>query len=393
VPGLLCRGVRCAALRARVLLMMMTGGGLIITAAGGGGGAQVVGAYSLGPLLFTHAGLRPAMARRLLARHRIASRGAAEGEGGMAAHLALVISAALRQGVSRCRAEVEEEEAAAATATGGAINRAGVSQRSINRSINRRPSSCLHVGDTDELFSAGPDRRGTGLGGPFWTDWSVLRDATPQWGGDHGGQPPPPPPQQRWVWPPATVSEPLASRRCDPPAQCAATPATSARQQHRGTAVVVEPSGKTSFIQVVGHSAARCAAAADECCQPIRWRAGDLGAIVADAGVSDHVSGNRAYLQVVPRHGGALLEPGGGAESPGGGSRIVAVVRGVGGRWSRHDITREVCSPSPASSALTGGRSSEVACGRRRRGGGGGGGGGGMQDDLSLPIALGPAGV
>lgn len=148
----------------------------------------VVGAHAAGPLLFTHAGFRPQMLAKLGVDDSDPER--------LAAHLAKVVTSSLADAVADC---------------------AGL--------------SCRFEGD---LFSAGPDRGGRGVGGPFWTDFSVLADAD--------------------ALPPG-------------------------------------------LVQVVGHSAARCSLARNPKCQPIRAR-NDLAALVADAGLSVAYASNRAYLVI-----------------------------------------------------------------------------------------------
>lgn len=141
---------------------------------------RVKGAAAIGPLLFTHAGFRPAMLSRV-------------------GNIGKVTASALADFVDRSLLNAVEK------------------------------------GEFDaDVFSAGPDRRGSGVGGPFWTDFSVLQQASSL------------------------------------------------------------PKG---IIQVVGHSAARCKATQNARCEPVRARA-DLKAICVDAGLSEAYASNRAYLDI-----------------------------------------------------------------------------------------------
>lgn len=233
---------------------------------------HVRGAWATGPILFVHAGLRPAMLDRLMLR-------GFDGELGftslpnatLASRVADRISVALAAAVGKCARSNET------TATA------------------RR--HCLTLSDRNELFSAGPDRRGRGLGGPFWTDWSVLRRAAPttSWMASKSEF-------DQWIWPPARVT--------------------------RGTDAIslLEPSESNTFIQIVGHTPARCNARHDERCEPIRARS-DLAAVVADAGISEHYGGNRAYVTILPemRH------------------HLVSVTKGPEGKWRRHDFMAVSC--------------------------------------------------
>jgi len=149
----------------------------------------VAAAHAAGPYLFTHAGLRPAV---------LAALGAPRGAS--AAALARVVN-------ERLAVEVEACAGRAACAFG------------------------------DALLAAGPDRGGSGVGGPFWTDFGVLE----------------------------------AANQDDLP-------------EH--------------LVQVVGHTAAACDAKRRRGCAPVRHRA-DLAAVVVDAGMSRALHGNRAYLEIV----------------------------------------------------------------------------------------------
>lgn len=140
---------------------------------------RVKGALAVGPLLFTHAGFRPSMVSRVA------------GEEVSAAALADFVDRALLEAVEKNQYDAE-------------------------------------------LFSAGPDRGGRGIGGPFWTDFSVLLHAT--------GLP-------------------------------------------------------QGIVQIVGHSAARCKATRDAQCEPVRART-DLRAICVDVGLSEAYASNRAYLDI-----------------------------------------------------------------------------------------------
>ena len=87
----------------------------------------------------------------------------------------------------------------------------------------------------DDIFTAGIDRGGRGVGGTFWTDWRILEGS---------------------------------------PAE--ALP---------------------DAVQIVGHSAARCRPRRGSPCEPIRFRS-DLRAVVIDAGLSKAYASNRAYLEI-----------------------------------------------------------------------------------------------
>lgn len=92
---------------------------------------RVVGAASLGPYLFVHAGLRP----ELLAFYRRGGEATAT-----AADLAALVARRVADAVRDCGAS----------------------------------EACAFSGP---LFRAGADRGGTGVGGAFWTDWAALRAA------------------------------------------------------------------------------------------------------------------------------------------------------------------------------------------------------------------------
>mmetsp|Transcript_21359 Transcript_21359/g.84951 ORF Transcript_21359/g.84951 Transcript_21359/m.84951 type:complete len:385 (+) Transcript_21359:40-1194(+) len=170
-------------------------------------------AYAVGPYLFTHAGFRPAM-------------------------------------YDRVKASLEDDDddlsgdtaAAAATTVGPVKDASSVASalaRHANAEFDRAVSACEAppCALDGDLFSAGPDRGGRGVGGVFWTDFGVL-SAAPLGGLPAGG-----------------------------------------------------------VVQVVGHSAARCSATRTAACEPIRARA-DLAAVVVDAGLSVAYAANRAYLEV-----------------------------------------------------------------------------------------------
>ena len=144
---------------------------------------RVQGAFAIGPYLFSHAGFRPAMIDEI--------------DETSAEKLAERVNTALRDAVAKCS-----------------------------------ENTCAFAGP---LFSAGPDRGGRGIGGPFWTDFSVLSTA-------------------------------------------------------RGL--------PKDLIQVVGHSPPRCKAWKSSSCEPIRSRP-DLGAIVVDAGLSKAYASNRAFLEIL----------------------------------------------------------------------------------------------
>lgn len=150
---------------------------------------RVSAAFAAGPILFTHAGLRPTM---------LAALQSVDGQAHVAASaLAAFLNQQLLTAVRACR--------------------------------GRPPCTFAHP-----VFSAGPDRGGTGIGGSFWTDFSVLTSAD-----------------------------------CLPP----------------------------GVVQIVGHSAARCSAAKSVACEPVRFRP-DLAAICVDVGLSQAYAANRAYLSV-----------------------------------------------------------------------------------------------
>ncbi|KAJ8608896.1 hypothetical protein CTAYLR_005304 [Chrysophaeum taylorii] len=153
---------------------------------------NVVGAYAAGPVLFTHAGFRPAMLAK------VSPDPFAQNPASVAASLARLVNSELRSAVEKC---------------------SGI--------------RCAFEGD---LFSAGRDRGGNGVGGTFWTDFGILLDADAD-----------------------------------------ALPA--------------------GLVQVVGHSAARCSARASPKCEPIRARQ-DLAAVCVDAGLSVAYASNRAYLEI-----------------------------------------------------------------------------------------------
>jgi hypothetical protein len=337
---------------------------------------QVLGAWATGPLLFVHAGLRPAMLDRLM---RSSGGGGSFSSWHANATLASVvagrISGALAATVARC---------------------AGTSEQT---SPTRR--GCFKLSDElhDGLLSAGPDRGGRGLGGPFWTDWYVLRSAEPtsSWlmqeeegggagvgagvgvgvgegEGENGEET-----FRQWVWPAATVT-----RRAD------------------GSSVL-EPSEANSFIQIVGHTPARCDAREDDRCEPIRARS-DLAAIVTDAAISEYYGGNRAYVAVAVDAADAdaytastagVVEPARGQVHRQVGRtrrRLVAVVQGPGGKWRRRDLMAAACggsdgSSGPASTKSVDGDENDFA----RTEGAGDVTGVGLRDDLvSRAIPLGP---
>jgi hypothetical protein len=253
---------------------------------------RVRGAWATGPMLFVHAGLRPEMLDRLMLRGslnddvgftRLAS---PLPNASLASRVADRISVGLAAAVAKCATANE------------------------TTTLTRR--RCLKLSDHDGLFSAGPDRGGRGLGGPFWTDWSVLRRAEPTTSGMIMGTE-----EERkgdqWIWPPTRLT--------------------------RGSdgASVLEPSESNSFIQIVGHTPARCSARDDKRCEPIRARS-DLAAIVTDAAISAHYGGNRAYVTVpaeaIPAKTTAQLSVG---------HHLVSVTQGPDGEWRRNDLTAASC--------------------------------------------------
>ncbi|KAJ1456550.1 Metallo-dependent phosphatase-like protein [Pelagophyceae sp. CCMP2097] len=158
---------------------------------------DVLGAFAVGPFLFTHSGFRPQMLSTIEPDpiESAAEGGAFAAADALAAYVCKALLYAVRGG------------------------KAGRFQGAV--------------------FSAGPDRGGSGVGGPFWTDFKVLEAAS-----------------------------------------AAALP--------------------EGVMQVVGHTAARCEAwrPGSASCEPIRHRA-DLKAIVADAGLSVAYASNRAFVEIV----------------------------------------------------------------------------------------------
>jgi hypothetical protein len=243
---------------------------------------RVRGAWATGPILFVHAGLRPAMLDRLMLRGFDGAVGFTSlPNATLASRVADRISVALAAAVAKC----------------APANETTVPTR----------RSCLSLSDRDELFSAGPDRRGRGLGGPFWTDWSVLRRAEPtsSWVASSKDEAE----RDQWIWPPARV------------------------KQGADDASVLEPSETNTFIQIVGHTPARCNAQDDKRCEPIRARS-DLAAVVADAGISEHYGGNRAYVTISPGRTEPQLFVG---------HHLVSVIKGPEGEWRRHDFMAVPC--------------------------------------------------
>ena len=233
----------------------------------------IQGAWSIGPVLFVHAGVRQSMVARMLAQEKKDEAQQKESEQLLASRLASVISRALRKGVARCS--------------------------NVDRGQRRR---CLAVADEAGIFSAGPERRGSGPGGPFWTDWRVLRASQPSW--QQG---------QDWIWPPASV-------------RLTATANGSARE-------ALDASIASSFIQVVGHSAAKCNVYEADSCQPIRARR-DMAAVVADAGISEFVQGNRALLQIEVVDNPTL----------GSSAHFFTITKDRDGKWNRLDLTASICA-------------------------------------------------
>ena len=253
---------------------------------------RVRGAWASGPMLFVHAGLRPEMLDRLMLRGslddevgftRLAS---SLPNASLASRVADRISVALASAVAKCAA--------------------------ANETTTPTRRRCLKLSDHDGLFSAGPDRGGRGLGGPFWTDWSVLRHAEPTTSGmmmgtedEHKGD--------QWIWPPARLTRGFDDVN------------------------VLEPSESNTFIQIVGHTPARCSARDDKRCEPIRARS-DLAAIVTDAAISAHYGGNRAYVTV-----SAQASPAKTTAQLSVGHHIVSVTRGHDDEWRQHDLTAASC--------------------------------------------------
>ena len=87
---------------------------------------RVAGALSVGPFLFSHAGYRPKLLRRVNSTDP--------------AELVQHVNDRLKDRIFECR----------------------------------DATKCAFP---DDLFSVGPDRGGKGLGGVFWTDWRVLQAA------------------------------------------------------------------------------------------------------------------------------------------------------------------------------------------------------------------------
>ena len=148
--------------------------------------------YSDGPYFFTHAGVRPALLERL----------PTSSIGDLVSYL----NDRLRDAVVACHENP-------------------VRGRYLERACRFK----------DDIFTAGIDRGGRGVGGTFWTDWRILEGS---------------------------------------PAE--ALP---------------------DAVQIVGHSAARCRPRRGSPCEPIRFRS-DLRAVVIDAGLSKAYASNRAYLEI-----------------------------------------------------------------------------------------------
>jgi hypothetical protein len=193
-------------------------------------------------VLFTHAGIRPAMLELLVAE---------------------ILSARQQRRANDTAVTEEEAAAVAATTTVTAFDLASHLNALLVEAVaacappasdyddeaaNGEPPNDVEPGPLcrlrHEIFSAGPDRRGRGIGGPFWTDFAVLGSAP-------------------------TVTT-----------MTSAPPSAHARRL------------RASTVQVVGHTAARCTAERDASCVPIR-AAGGLVAIDIDAGM---YRGGRAYL-------------------------------------------------------------------------------------------------
>ena len=207
----------------------------------GGGGAGTA-------VLFTHAGIRPAMLELLVAeiqsarQQRRANDTAVTAAAAAAAAAATVtafdlashLNALLVEAVVACAPPPASGQHDAEAANGEPPN-------------DEEPGPLCRL--RHEIFSAGPDRRGRGIGGPFWTDFAVLSSA-----------------------PTVTTTT-------------SAPPSAHARRL------------RASTVQVVGHTAARCTAERDASCVPIRAAEG-LTAIDIDAGM---YRGGRAYLELEGR--------------------------------------------------------------------------------------------
>ena len=145
----------------------------------------VVGAAALanGQLLVTHAGMRRPMLTHLQQRM---SRNNDEMEvpmgtaGGPTGHnnklvgedvhkIADMIRQDLVSAATRCHPRKQNEI--------GARSYEEVQRRRQRSSPHPSPLICEKDAFVDEVFSAGPERGGDGVGGPFWTDFSVVKDS------------------------------------------------------------------------------------------------------------------------------------------------------------------------------------------------------------------------
>ena len=185
-------------------------------------------------MLFTHAGLRADMLD-LLAREIRAAKAAEVAE---AAAVAAFVKGAAAKGGGR---------AGAGGKAGAAVTAFEIAAH-LNRMLKDQVRACSppRCSFSHEAFDAGPERGGKRIGGPYWTDFSVLKG------------------QKRWrapAWPP-------------PSAEAEAFEHT--------------------VVQIVGHSAARCTLESDPRCSPIQVTEG-LASIDVDAAM---YRGGRAFLSL-----------------------------------------------------------------------------------------------
>ena len=122
---------------------------------------EILGAYAHWvnglPLLFVHAGLRPAMLKTIV-------------EG--------LVSASMERDKGHTSMHsngVRGESLLASVADIDAI--ASYINERLRNTVDRCSSNSAKCRFRDPLFLAGPERGGTAVGGPFWTDFKILQDA------------------------------------------------------------------------------------------------------------------------------------------------------------------------------------------------------------------------
>jgi hypothetical protein len=200
---------------------------------GGGHGGKATG-NATATMLFTHAGLRADMLD-LLAREIRAAKAAEAAE---AAAVAAFVKGAAAKGRAKAGAGVK---------AGAAVTAFEIAAH-LNRMLKDQVRACSppRCSFSHQAFDAGPERRGSGIGGPYWTDFSVLKG------------------QKRWrapAWPPPSAEAEAFER---------------------------------TVVQIVGHSAARCTLESDPRCSPIQVTEG-LSSIDVDAAM---YRGGRAFLSL-----------------------------------------------------------------------------------------------